>query len=169
MKRRDFIRRSATATVASGALFSMGRWNMLMAAERRVSNAYDLVAVKNGDPIAMFDVGIAALGGMKTFVKPNQTVVVKPNIGWDATPERAADTNPDLVGCIVKRCLDAGARKVMVFDNTCDEWTRCYKNSGIEKAVKENGGQMVTGKTEAHYQEVDIPKGKILKKTRVHE
>jgi uncharacterized protein (DUF362 family) len=65
--------------------------------------------------------------------------------------------------------MDAGAKKVMVFDNTCDEWTRCYKNSGIEKAVKDNGGQIVTGKTEAHYHPVEITKGKILKKNKVHE
>lgn len=169
MKRRDFIRKSATVTVASGALFSMGSWSPLMASGHRLASPFDLVAIKNGDPIAMFDAGIAVLGGMKTFVKANQTVVVKPNIGWDSPPERAANTNPDVVGRIVKHCLDAGAKKVMVFDNTCDEWTRCYKNSGIEKAVKDNGGQMVTGKTEGHYHEVDIPKGVVLKKTKVHE
>ncbi len=169
MKRRDFIRKSVTASIASGTLFSMGRWNSLLAASNNYAEAFDMVAVKNGGPAAMFDAGIAALGGIRTFVKPNQTVVVKPNIGWDAPPERAADTNPELVGIIVKRCLEAGAKKVMVFDNTCDEWTSCYKNSGIERAVKENGGQIVSGKVEGNYHPVDIPKGKILKNTKVHE
>ena len=169
MKRRDFIRKSFAASMASGALFSMGHWNTLMGAGTRSLLPFDMVAVKNGGPSAMFDAAIAAMGGMKQYVKPNQTVVVKPNIGWDAVPERAANTNPELVGRIVKQCIDAGAKKVMVFDNTCDEWTRCYKNSGIEKAVKDNGGQIVTGKTEAHYHPVEIPKGVILKKNKVHE
>lgn len=130
---------------------------------------YDMVAVRNGGPAAMVDAAIAAMGGMKQYVKPNQTVVVKPNIGWDSGPERAANTNPEVVGRIVKHCRDAGAKKVVVFDNTCDEWTRCYKNSGIEKAVKDNGGLMVTGKTEAYYHPVEIPDGVIMKKNKVHE
>ena len=169
MKRRDFIWKSVAASVASGALFSMGRWNPLYASTKMLDQAFDMVAIKNGEPAAMFDAGIAALGGLKSFIKPNQTVVVKPNIGWDAPPERAADTNPELVGRIVKRCFEAGAKKVMVFDNTCDEWTACYKNSGIEKAVKDNGGQIVSGKVEGYYHPVDIPRGKILKNAKVHE
>ncbi len=169
MKRRDFLRRSIVASVASGAMFSMGKWNTVLAAESTAGLPFDLVAVKNGDPVTMFDQGIAALGGMSAFVKTGQTVVVKPNIGWDAVPERAANTNPELVGRIVKQCLDAGAKNVMVFDNTCDEWTRCYRNSGIEKAVKDNGGQMVTGKTESHYKPVTIGKGVVLREARVHE
>ena len=38
-------------------------------------------------------------------------VVVKPNIGWDKTPEFAACTNPILIGAIVRDCLQAGASK----------------------------------------------------------
>jgi uncharacterized protein (DUF362 family) len=169
MKRRDFILKSVVASVASGALFSMGKWETLMAAEMSSSLPFDMVAIKNSDPITMFNKAIEALGGMKQLIKPNQTVLVKPNIGWDATPERAANTNPELVGRIVKSCLDAGAKKVMVFDNCCDEWTRCYKNSGIEQAVKDAGGQIVSGKNEDDYIEVNIPKGVVLKKAKVHK
>jgi uncharacterized protein (DUF362 family) len=169
MKRRDFIRKSVAASIASGAMFSMGKWNSVMAAGSLGSLPFDMVAVKNSDPVTMFSAGIAALGGISNFVKPGQTVVVKPNIGWDAVPERAANTNPELVGRIVKLCIDAGAKQVMVFDNTCDEWTRCYKNSGIEKAVKDNGGQIVTGKLENHYRQVDIPSGVVLRNAKVHQ
>jgi uncharacterized protein (DUF362 family) len=169
MERRDFIRKTIAASVASGTLFSMGKWNTILAAGTNKALPFDMVAIKNGNPVEMFDAGIAALGGMKSFVKPGQSVVVKPNIGWDAPPERAANTNPELVGRIVKHCLDAGASKVMVFDNPCDEWTRCYKNSGIEKAVKDNGGQIVSGKTESQFRPVEIPMGKSLKKAEVHE
>ncbi len=169
MKRRDFLFKSFAATVASGALFSMGKWNSALAKGTNTELPFDLVAIKNGTPSVMFDTGIAALGGMKQFVKPGQTVLVKPNIGWDAPPERAANTNPELIACIVKHCIDAGAKSVMVFDNTCDEWTRCYKNSGIEKAVRESGGQTLTGKDESQYHAVSIPKGVVLKTAKVHK
>jgi uncharacterized protein (DUF362 family) len=169
MKRRDFIFKSVVASVASGTLFSMGKWEGLMASEVSGSLPFDMIAIKNGDAVTMFNMAIEALGGMKKFVKPNQVVVVKPNIGWDAPPERAANTNPELVGRIVKSCIEAGAKKVMVFDNSCDEWTRCYKNSGIEDAVKAAGGQIVSGKNKSDYVEVAIPKGVVLKTALVHK
>jgi uncharacterized protein (DUF362 family) len=117
----------------------------------------------------MFDKAIASLGGMTRFVKKGQKVVVKPNIGWDVSPERAGNTNPKLVGRIIRHCLDAGASEVYVFDNTSDAWNLCYKNSGIEKAVKDAGGKLVPGNTEGYYQTVQIPKGKKLKEAKVHE
>jgi uncharacterized protein (DUF362 family) len=169
MKRRDFIRKSVTASVVSGAMFTMGKWESLLAAGNSSALPFDLIAIKNGDPITMVDQAIAAMGGIKQFVKAGQTVLVKPNIGWDATPERAANTNPELVGHIVKTCIDAGAKSVMVFDKCCDEWTRCYKNSGIEAAVKAAGGKIVTGNSESDYAEVSIPKGVVLKSAKVHK
>jgi uncharacterized protein (DUF362 family) len=169
MKRRDFILKSVVASVTSSALFSMGKWEGLMAAERTSTLPFDMVAIKNGDPVTMYNMAIEAFGGIKQFVKSNQSVVVKPNIGWDAPPERAANTNPELVGRIVKSCIDAGAKQVMVFDNSCDEWTRCYQNSGIEKAVKDAGGQIVSGKNKDDYIEVDLPKGLVLNKAHVHK
>jgi uncharacterized protein (DUF362 family) len=170
MKRRDFIINSMGFGVLTGAAISMGKFNELMAAESRpMALPYDLVAIKGGEAAAMFDKGIASLGGMKQFVKPNQSVVVKPNIGWDAAPERGSNTNPDLVARIVEHCKMAGAKTVYVFDNTCSEATRCYKMSGIEDAVKKAGGIMVSGKSESYYHAVDIPKGKRLKNAKVHE
>lgn len=156
--------------VLTGAALSTGIFGELKATESRpMALPYDLVAVKGGEAAAMFDKGIASLGGMKQFVKPNQTVVIKPNIGWDATPERGSNTNPDLVARIVEQCKMAGAKTVYVFDNTCSESTRCYKMSGIEDAVKKAGGVMVSGTSESYYHAVNIPKGQRLKDAKVHE
>jgi len=117
----------------------------------------------------MFDAAINSLGGMSKFVKKGQTVVVKPNIGWDVSPERAANTNPLLVKRIIEHCLNAGAKEVLVFDNTCDEWSLSYKNSGIERAVKEAGGKLAPGNSESYYQKVSVKKGKRLTSAKVHE
>lgn len=168
MKRRDFLKTGFGAGLLATGAFSVLDITKSVASENDIQ-AYDLVAVKGGSPEVMFDKAIAQLGGMSNYVKRGQTVVVKPNIGWDATPERAANTNPDLVGRIVKRCKEAGASRVYVFDNTCDDWNSCYKNSGIEAAVKANGGTIITGNSERDYREVSIPKGKKLKKAKVHE
>ncbi len=171
MKRRDFIRKTVGYGFAAGTVLSIPGIGSAMAmnSSRYSSIPYDLAAIMGGNPRQLFRKGISAFGGISTFVKKGQSVVVKPNIGWDTEPDRAANTNPDLINEIVKHCLAAGAKDVYVFDNTCDNWVRTYKNSGIEKAVKDAGGKVVPGNAERYYQEVIISKGKRLKKTKVHE
>lgn len=170
MKRRKFLRSSLGAGVAAGAMMSFGGYEKLFAGKPMPTGAnYDLVAVMGGEPAAMFDLGIQAMGGMGTFVAKGQKVLVKPNIGWDVVPDKGANTNPALVKRVIEHCLRAGAKEVYVFDNTCDNWIKCYKNSGIEQAVKDAGGKMVPGSSESYYQEVTIPNGKKLTKTKVHE
>jgi uncharacterized protein (DUF362 family) len=127
-----------------------------------------LVAVRDGQRSAMLDKAMTELGGIERFVKKGQSVVLKPNIGWNAPPERGSNTHPELVGHMVSLCLAAGASKVIVFDKTCDKWTDTYERSGIEAAVKTAGGEMHPGNDEEHYREVSFPRGKILKSGKVH-
>jgi uncharacterized protein (DUF362 family) len=168
IKRRDFI----SNTIKAGAL-TAGGLSILPKAFASEMTAqrlnYDMVAVMNGSPESLVDASLNAIGGLKTIISPNQTVVIKPNIGWDAPPERAANTNPLVVKQLVKRAKEAGAKKVMVFDHTCNNWIKSYQNSGIEKAVKDAGGQMVPGNSATYYQDIEIKNGKVLKKAKVHE
>ncbi len=169
MKRRDFLKSSALTGLTLG-LSTIPAFNII-GRTRKFQNDinYDLVAIKGGEADVMFRQAIQSFGGMKSFIKPNQTVVVKPNIGWDANPERAANTNPKLVSEIIRQSLDAGAKQVYVFDHTCDEWTRCYNNSGIKSAAEEAGAKVVPGNSESYYHDVSIPGGKNLKSAKVHE
>jgi uncharacterized protein (DUF362 family) len=167
MNRREFIKKSVAAGLVTGSAL-IASPSLLFAEEKKMVPA-DLIAVKGGEPSAMFDRAIAELGGMGTFVPKNSIVVVKPNIGWDAEPKRAANTHPALVRQIIRHCLSAGAKKVHVFDNTCDIWTRTYKNSGIEQAVKDAGGIMVPANAERYFHEVTVDRGKRLARAKVHE
>jgi uncharacterized protein (DUF362 family) len=169
MERRDFIIKSTLAAMALGTSVNLGKFSDLFANNSTAGKAYDLVAIKGGEPDVMFDKGIASLGGMTNFVKKGQKVVIKPNIGWDVVPENGANTNPKLVGRIIQHCFNAGAKEVFVFDHTCDQWTSCYSNSGIERAVKDAGGKIVSGASEGYYQSVDISRGKAIKSAKVHE
>lgn len=170
MKRREFFIKSTAAGIGAAAYIKFGKGFDLFANTKTApDNIYDLVAIKGGEPDVMFNKAIQSVGGMKRFVKPNQTVVVKPNIGWDVIPERAGNTNPKLINQIVKECFNAGAKDVYVFDHTCDNWTKCYTNSGIENAVKDAGGKIVSGASESYYQNIEIPNGKRLKDAKVHE
>ena len=170
MRRREFISKTAKAGLVSGVALSFGSYSQLFPSTLSLfATDYTLAAIKGGEPDAMFDEAIKAFGGMSKFVKKGQTVVVKPNIGWDVEPERAGNTNPLLVSRIIKHCFDAGAKDVYVFDHTCDNWNKCYSNSGIERAVKDAKGKIVSGESESYYQDVTVKQGKKLKKAKVHE
>jgi len=168
MKRRDFLKTSAVAGAALSLNFD-GLQAALSSNTVAVEKAPDLVAVMGGEPAAMLDKALEALGGIGKFVKKGQKVVIKPNIGWDRAPEMAGNTNPELVAALVKQCLGAGAQKVTVFDHTCDNWQKCYETSGISDAVKKAGGIMMPGNDEKYYKEVAIPGGITLKNAKIHE
>lgn len=168
MKRRDFLLSAAITGIASTL-----RFDKLEAALQnnkvKVTSGPDLVAVMGGEPAAMLDKALAKFGGIQAFVKKGQTVVIKPNIGWDKTPNMAANTNPELVKALVKKCYAAGAKKVQVFDHTCHQWDKCYANSGIKAAVESAGGVMLPGNDENYYQKVSLPHGVRLKETSIHK
>lgn len=169
MERRDFIKTLAVA----GAAITVHRAQAMDVLAQTFTNAagnkVDMVAVMGGEPEVMFRRAIEELGGMKAFIKPGQRVAVKPNIGWDKVPELAGNTNPKLVAEIVKQCLAAGAKEVTVFDHTCDDWQKCYKNSGIEEAAKAAGAKVMPAHLETYYRKVSLPQGKNMKSAKVHQ
>jgi len=86
---------------------------------------------------------VGALGGMGKFISRGDVVVVKPNIGWDRMPIHAANTNPDVVAAVIKLAYDAGAKKVVVADGSCNDPSRCFQRSGIWRASYEVGAEVV--------------------------
>jgi len=167
MKRRDFLLTAAMTGIASTLRFD--KLEAALASNKMaVSSAPDLVAVMGGEPAEMLDKALARFGGIQAFVKKGQTVVLKPNIGWNKTPELAANTNPDLVAAMVKKCVAAGAKKVQVFDHTCHKWDDCYINSGIKAAVEKAGGEMLPAHDVSYYRTVSLPDGVKLKQAAIH-
>jgi uncharacterized protein (DUF362 family) len=168
MERREFLKKSLALGLGAGVLFLpkglRGGVTKALAGE----NYPDLVALRGSSPEAMFDRGIAALGGIGRFVKSGQTVVIKPNISWDTPVDGAANTSPALVARVVKHCLDAGAKRVCVMDHSIEYWERSLDGSGIGAAVKSAGGVYAPSDDARYYQRVDL-NGTVLKNTQIHE
>jgi uncharacterized protein (DUF362 family) len=80
---------------------------------------------------------------MRKFIARGDVVVVKPNIGWDRMPIHAANTNPEVVGAVVRLAYEAGAKKVVVADGSCNDPNRCFQRSGIWRAAYELGAEVV--------------------------
>jgi uncharacterized protein (DUF362 family) len=139
MDRREFIEQVAAWSAGICLATPVFDVRSILAAEKKSKGKSLLAVAKGKDYEALVDRVLKPLGGMGQFVKEGARVVVKPNIGWDRSPEQAANTHPDVVKAIVKQCLDAGAKRVLVFDRTCNDARRCYANSGIQAAVEAIG------------------------------
>jgi uncharacterized protein (DUF362 family) len=159
MDRRKFLKTAAVA--GCGLLIGEALHDVTSPSE--AAEKYDLVVARGAgkSPSDITKAAINAIGGMKRFVSRGDIVVVKPNIGWDRLPEQAANTNPEVVAAVVKLCFEAGAKKVKVFDRTCNDPRRCYKQSGIADAVSSLGAE-VSFIDERRFRDVSI-KGQVIK------
>ena len=128
----------------------------------------DLVVVNGGEPADLIRSAVDALGGMERFVSKGDIVVLKANISWDRVPAQAATTNPDVVAEVTRLCLNAGAKRVKVFDRTLNEPMRCYKRSGIEKAAKEAGAD-VHHVYDRKFKTVSFPEGELIKSWELYD
>jgi uncharacterized protein (DUF362 family) len=167
MNRREFLKKSAALGFGAGLiLLPKGLRNAARLAAQE--NYPDLVALKGGSPEAMFDRGIRLIGGMGRFVKNGQTVVIKPNMSWDLSPEYAANTSPGLVAAVVKHCKDSGAKRVIIMDHAIEHWERSGKNSGVLTAALNAGAVHAPAEREGYYHRVSL-NGRRLKETMIHE
>ncbi len=139
MNRRDFLRDLAVG----GAVLHWAPRALAGQASAAAPAGTPVLAVVEGEsPALITKEAVAALGGMKRFVRRGDKVLIKPNIGWDRTPEMAACTNPDVVKALVELAQEAGAKSVTVIDNTTNQAKRCYVRSGILDAAKAAGAAM---------------------------
>lgn len=136
--RRGFCRGALLGGIWAAGLLTIGApW-----VRRSRAATPDLAAVQ-GPSAPATRRAVELLGGMRRFVRPGAKVVVKPNIGFDRVPEQAANTNPDVVAEVVRMALEAGAAEVRIFDHTSHEASRCYRSSGVERAVAAIGDRRV--------------------------
>jgi uncharacterized protein (DUF362 family) len=148
--RRHFLKTTALAGGALAATDPLALIRHALAAEPPASMAiarWQESALASADLTAaatqLTEAAIAAMGGMGRFVNEGDVVWVKPNIGWNRRPELAANTNPDVVGALVRLCREAGAKEVKVGDHTCHPAKQAYRTSGIAAATEANGGRAV--------------------------
>lgn len=158
--RRDFLR--ILAAGAAGAAIPFGR----LGAFGPPAETAAFGVARGSDPAAITRKAVELIGGMGSFVSEGDTVFVKPNISWDKKPEQAATTHPDVVETVVRMVMEAGAKKVIVADNACNDARRTYKRSGIKEAA-ERAGADVPFMTDRKFVSMNIG-GKALQDWKVY-
>ncbi|MEW5993315.1 MAG: DUF362 domain-containing protein [Candidatus Zixiibacteriota bacterium] len=157
MQRREFIKKTgqavalAAVTGGAGLLFhnrQISSYRPVMSKTSQFTvppdpNLPGIALARNEDAIAALRAALDAVGGIKRFVHPGERVTIKPNIGWDRTPEQAANTNPVLVGEMVRLCFTAGATDVVVSDVPCHDPRRTFLRSGVRQAAEQAGARVI--------------------------
>ena len=67
--------------------------------------------VKGPDRVKTIDKAIELLGGIERFVRPGETVAIKPNVAFASLPMLGATANPQLVAEVVRLCYSRGQAK----------------------------------------------------------
>ena len=163
MDRRRFLQLIAGG--AAGTILARNAFSLSLPAEQSSSGAL-LGVVQGTDPGAAAIKAVELLGGMKKFVKPGESVLIKPNISWDRRPEQAATTNPAVVKAVIGMVREAGAEEITVADNTCNNAQNSYRRSGI-KETAEAAGARAPYVVENDFEEVNL-KGEVLNKWKVY-
>lgn len=159
ISRRGFLKTGAVATFVSGPFFTG-----FVYAE---GNA-DLAEIKGENIEAVVRAAVAAVGGIGSFVKKGNQVIVKPNLSFASNPERAATTNPAVLQAVIKLCLEAGAKNVLVVDHPLQDAEIIGTRADVAQMVKQTkNALLILPTTENLYAETPIPQGKEMKSTKM--
>ncbi len=119
----------------------------------------EAVIAQNNSREELVKAAVDAYGGMGAFVSSGDTVVIKPNLGWAKTPEQGVDTHPEVVAAVVRLCKDAGAKKVIIGEHSCDAWEVVKLLSGVPEAAEAAGATVTSWEDARLYEEVAFTAG----------
>jgi uncharacterized protein (DUF362 family) len=163
--RRDFLRTGLILGAGVAIVPSvLNRAFGAIGVDRAGPMPLDLAVVTGDSPARNCLAALEALGGMPRFVRPGDRVVIKPNPVGQNPPEAAINTHPDMLEVVVKECMRAGAKDVMVISH--DE-ARAFQATGIQTAVERAGGVVKALGSADQFGPVLVPRGRLLRRIDV--
>ena len=175
LTRRKFIQ-NALVAIASPEL---GR-NLARPSESNLAPSAEIppsVAVSRGTdadfPETILKTAFDGLGGLERFIKPGQTVAIKPNATWAYPPLTASSTDPRLLAALILMVKSAGAARITVMDHcSLDPGTaNCLRTNGIGGTVDNLGVEKIFPdrnlSPKSLFCQVDLPKGKAFQRLGV--
>ncbi len=175
LTRREFLQRAA----AGAAALELGRqlpWSPdpIPPAQAKDWPAVSVAKGANTDSAyRLLKTALDGLGGLERFVRPGQTVVIKPNATWAYPPFTASSTDPEMLRALILMVRDAGAGRIVVMDHcSIDPGTaECLRKSGIGAVLdKLNVEQVFPDRyrsPKSLYTDIELPHGKAFKKIGV--
>jgi uncharacterized protein (DUF362 family) len=121
------------------------------------------LAAREAQAFKMVKRALDEMGGVDRFIERDDVVVIKPNVAFDKNPDLAATTQPDTLAAVVRLCLGAGARKVIVADNPINNPESCFFKTKVGDAALRAGAELMLPK-ESYFEQLYIG-GETIKQT----
>jgi uncharacterized protein (DUF362 family) len=164
ISRRELLRLAALGAAGWG----LGKFGLGLEGIAQAATPATLGVASNQSPAALVRAALKPLGGITRFVRPGTGVFIKPNAGWAQTPDVAATTNPEVLAEVIRLCQSAGAKAITIMENPVDgPPEETFRINGLQKACERAGIKLLSGRTPALYQNISLPKGKVLKRSQV--
>ena len=121
-----------------------------------------MAIVKGGDRVKTIQLAFKAIGGLESYIKKGDRMLLKVNAAFASPPMLCATTNPDLVAEVARLCLKAGAASVTVTDNPINDPASCFALSGIGDAANGSGAKVVMPRPDA-FRTYTLKGGKLIR------
>jgi len=120
-----------------------------------------MAIVKGADRKDTITKAFVAMGGIETFIKKGDRVLLKVNAAFATPPILSATANPELIARCIELCYNAGAEHVRVTDNPINDPAACFRLTGIAEAVESSGGELALPKND-YFKNTSVKGGKLI-------
>jgi uncharacterized protein (DUF362 family) len=156
--RRQFLSRSAKAGTAIIAACGISYWlydsnapapsvdtpSKLGFPNFSIPELENKMSIVHGENrVATLQAALNAFGGMETFIKNGDRVLLKVNAAFASPPVLSATTHPLIVSELTRLCYKSGAASVWVTDNPINDPASCFGLSGIDGAARSAGAKVL--------------------------
>jgi len=156
--RRDFIIRSTKAGAIIAASGLLSYWLHDSKGPKSISDSGEsaillpdfsipamgrkMSIVAGDDRVRTVNLALKALGGIETFIRGGDRVLIKVNAAFATPAIVSATTNPQLLAELIRLCYHAGATSVAVTDNPINDPESCFALTGIGEAARTAGARL---------------------------
>jgi uncharacterized protein (DUF362 family) len=120
-----------------------------------------MAIVRGADRKAMVEQGVKALGGMESFIRKGDRVLIKVNAAFATPASLGATTHPDTLAAVARLCFQAGATQVQICDNPINNPDSCFEITGLAQAAESCGARIIAPRPEL-FAPLSLPGGKLI-------
>ena len=175
--RRDFLLRLLKGGISIGAACSLSYWlydatgpgvvreekNLVTLPDFSLPRLEGKMSIVTGvDRSKTIRRAFDALGGIQTFVKEGDRVLLKVNAAFATPPILSATTNPQLVAEVARLCYKAGASSVVVTDNPINDPESSFSLTGIAEAARSQGAKVLLPRARL-FRPTTVPNGTLIR------
>ena len=177
LNRRQFLARSAKAGISIAAACAAGFWFHDTKGPGRPGEHHsdirlpdyaveDLGAkmsvVRGPDRVATLRLALKSLGGIETFIKKGDRVLLKVNAAFASPAMLSATTHPAIIAEMTTLCYGVGAASVVVTDNPINDPASCFNLTGIAEAARAAGAKVILPRAEL-FKSLTVPQAKLIR------